>query len=313
MLALLIGIAVIGRTTLVPAAPTPTGTPIPTVLQADLVAIPTDPPDDGPGATGGRDRFLAPDGSDDGKGTEADPWRTLAAAGTRLRAGDTLWVRGGSYPDTDVSWTHSGTADAPITVRAYPGETPRFDGGGTEERFLWIHEDAGWIVVRGLAISGYGAVQTGVIALSDGAHDVTLRDLDIEGRPGGATLDHLIYLSAPGVHDVTIDRNRLAGAGGAAIHVYHEPGATAIRIRENLIEGGTWGVLLYSGSSDVLVRGNHFAGVDIAVKLDETTDVRLIGNEATGRRGIVVVGPPIRAEYLDVQNVWPAPVELQAP
>jgi hypothetical protein len=36
-------------------------------------------------------------GDDKAPGTEAAPWRTLAAALPRLKAGDTLYLRGGTY------------------------------------------------------------------------------------------------------------------------------------------------------------------------------------------------------------------------
>jgi nitrous oxidase accessory protein NosD len=152
-----------------------------------------------------------------------------------------------------------------------------------------------------------------VIAVSDGAHDLAFRALEIDGNPSGTTLDHLIYLSAPDVHDVTIQDCVLAGVSGAAIHVYHAPAARSIRIISNRIEDAHWGVLLYSGTNDVLVSGNQFIGGDVAVKLEQATGVTLVGNQATSTDGIVVVGPPVQAQYTDSGNTWPRPMQLQAP
>jgi hypothetical protein len=259
------------------------------------------------------DRYLAPGGSDASGGTIDAPWATLAGAAARLAPGQTLWVRGGRYVLGETDWTASGAETAPITIRAYPGEQPVFDGNGSEDKFLWLHGGAAWIVLEDLHVLGYKTAETGVISVSDGAHDLTFRNVEIDGNRGGTTQDHLIYLAAPGVHDVTITGCVLAGASGAAIHVYHTPAATAIRITGNHIADAHWGVMLYSGTSDVVVSGNQFTNVDVAVRLERATNVSLLDNVASGTAGIQVVGPPVLAQYIDEGNTWPAPVQQVSP
>lgn len=70
-------------------------------------------------------------GDDKGAGTEEAPWRTLAHGLTRLQAGDTLCLRGGTYYETVVVKVQ-GTAKEPITIRSYPGELAVVDGGYRE-------------------------------------------------------------------------------------------------------------------------------------------------------------------------------------
>ncbi|MCC6383435.1 MAG: hypothetical protein IT304_13090, partial [Dehalococcoidia bacterium] len=68
--------------------------------------------------------FVAPYGDDAGPGTEGQPWRSIQKAAGTLRAGDTVYVRGGEYaavPGGTV-FGHSGTETAPITLTNYPGE-----------------------------------------------------------------------------------------------------------------------------------------------------------------------------------------------
>jgi len=274
----------------------------PTVAPSDATPVPTN-----------AERYLAPNGSNSANGSIDAPWATLAGAMSRLQPGQTLWVRGGRYVGGETDWTASGTAAAPITIRGYPGEQPVFDGNGTDDKFLWLHGGASFIVLRDVRVLGYTAVDTGVISVSDGAHDITLDGVEIDGNRGGSTQDHLVYLSAPGVHDVTIQDCLLAGASGAAIHVYHEPAASSIQILGNRIQDSHWGVILYSGTSNVMVNGNRFTDVDIAVKLERATAVSLVDNTATGTSGIVVVGPPVQAQYVDEGNTWPAPVQTVAP
>jgi hypothetical protein len=81
------------------------------------------------GLAAGTTRFVdAARGDDGASGTEHAPWRTLGQALRRLRPGDTLYLRGGTYHER-VSLTRSGTAEAPITIGSFPGELAVLDGG----------------------------------------------------------------------------------------------------------------------------------------------------------------------------------------
>jgi hypothetical protein len=91
--------------------------------------------------------FVAPGGDDGGPGTEERPWGSLARSLGRLGAGDTLWVRGGRYFERGVEIGGlEGSAQQPIRVRAYPGETPVVDGGYPEFRSIGNRD---WEVVDG--------------------------------------------------------------------------------------------------------------------------------------------------------------------
>ena len=71
----------------------------------------------------GRGFFVDPaKGNDASEGTEATPWRSINHALKQLSAGDTLYLRGGIYRE-QVYCAVAGKPEAPITVRAYPGET----------------------------------------------------------------------------------------------------------------------------------------------------------------------------------------------
>jgi len=58
------------------------------------------------------------------------PLATALSATSPVHAGDKLWLRGGTYSGFFTSWL-TGTAAAPIIVRAYPGEQPVIDSGAT--------------------------------------------------------------------------------------------------------------------------------------------------------------------------------------
>jgi parallel beta-helix repeat protein len=60
-------------------------------------------------------------------GTPGRPWKTLARATHALKPGDTLLLHGGVYRET-ITLPTSGTAAAPITLRAADGEQPVITG-----------------------------------------------------------------------------------------------------------------------------------------------------------------------------------------
>ncbi|MGH7127003.1 MAG: right-handed parallel beta-helix repeat-containing protein, partial [Planctomycetaceae bacterium] len=70
-------------------------------------------------------------GDDRHDGSKDRPWKTLAHAIGRLEPGETLYLRGGTYYES-VKVKAAGTADAPITVRAFPGELAILDAGHRE-------------------------------------------------------------------------------------------------------------------------------------------------------------------------------------
>jgi hypothetical protein len=69
--------------------------------------------------------FVAPAGSDSNTGTISSPLFTINQALTLVKAGDTIYVRGGTYTYTATQkLAISGTATDSIFIFAYPGETP---------------------------------------------------------------------------------------------------------------------------------------------------------------------------------------------
>lgn len=85
--------------------------------------------------------FVDPQRGDDSlAGTEEQPWQTLRHSLRRLKPGDTLYLRGGTYYERPAL-SRSGTTEAPITIRSYPGELAVIDGG---QREFWENPAASW-------------------------------------------------------------------------------------------------------------------------------------------------------------------------
>jgi tetratricopeptide (TPR) repeat protein len=92
--------------------------------------------------------YVATDGELDDPGTEEKPLGSLSQAVEKIRqlrrdnkigpGGVQVLVRGGEYPVTEslkLTEADSGTAEAPVVLRAYPGEKPVFTGGVTLKGF----------------------------------------------------------------------------------------------------------------------------------------------------------------------------------
>jgi hypothetical protein len=88
-------------------------------------APPSSPPPSSPPPTGST-LFAAPNGRDAGAGTQADP-TTITAAITRVAAGGTILLRGGTYnlsQTVTIAAGNNGTSSARKTLSAFQSERP---------------------------------------------------------------------------------------------------------------------------------------------------------------------------------------------
>ena len=73
--------------------------------------------------------YVATNGNDANPGTESQPWRTIQKAANTLKAGQTVYVKQGTYKE-QITVQNSGSADKWITFSSYPGQTATIDGTG---------------------------------------------------------------------------------------------------------------------------------------------------------------------------------------
>jgi hypothetical protein len=113
--------------------------------------------------------YVAPDGSDTGAGTLAEPFASLERAQQAASPGDTVWIRGGEYRFSGtnraigVAFTKSGTPDKPIRYFAYKDEVPIFDlfELKPQERVTGLDVHCNAIHLRGLEVRGVRQVVVG--------------------------------------------------------------------------------------------------------------------------------------------------------
>lgn len=133
----------------------------------------------------GRTFYVSPTGNDSSAGTQASPFRTIARGALALTKGDTLLLRGGIYTEyaliSSSAGHQSGERNNPITIKAFPGETPilRAPSSGTRTALELrgpAQQLSNWII-DGVTIGG---ASTTIGIHLNGVVNVTVRNIRME-------------------------------------------------------------------------------------------------------------------------------------
>jgi uncharacterized repeat protein (TIGR01451 family) len=104
--------------------------------------------------------YVALTGNDTtGDGSETNPWRTIQKAANTMTAGDTVYIKAGTYPE-QVTPLNSGSVGNYITYAAYPGDVVTIDGATISlpsyESGLFHVEGKNYVKISGLRIINAG-------------------------------------------------------------------------------------------------------------------------------------------------------------
>jgi hypothetical protein len=205
-------------------------------------------------AGSGASYYMAPSGSDAAAGTIGAPWASIQKfINTNPDPGDTLYLRGGNYTQSDGGHTGEGvgdligTASQPITIRNYPGETPVFPDlpgatitfrGNTTASTVAVN----YVVLDGIRFTGSSPDDDAVIVignsgdLSETAYlvkNLTIRNCYFELAAGLASNDHAVGL-VHGCEYITVEDCEFAVAGatnGDAFVIYSQPAARNVVVQ----------------------------------------------------------------------------------
>lgn len=125
-------------------------------FQSHPAMRPLPQPSDRPLAKGPAMAVDAERGDDGADGSLESPWKTIRHALQQISAGDTLYLRKGTYYE-HVYCAVAGTAEKPITIRAYPGELAVIDGSFRE---FFEHPADAWEPFAGPAAGEYRSTKT---------------------------------------------------------------------------------------------------------------------------------------------------------
>ncbi|WP_175452463.1 right-handed parallel beta-helix repeat-containing protein [Thiohalomonas denitrificans] len=249
-----------------------------------------------------------PSSSDSNDGSESRPWKTIQKAASTLTAGETVLVKAGTYTElysgypntgiTGLKLQNSGTADAPITFKAYPGDHVVIDQQHQGTGFYILQRNH--IVIDGFEIKNArsGGVYTtdspeGIVVKNNHIHHI---DGSTGGNVGGVKFDDCGYCTVDGnrIHDIfvggTAYNQNVAGVHSFDMHhttisnnefsniyrgVYHKrsSGQKGVTIRNNTFRNLYNTGVIYSvagtgdaGHKDQEVYENIFDNVPTGVK-----------------------------------------------
>lgn len=245
--------------------------------------------------------YVSGSGSDKNPGTLAQPWQTVEQAKKVVAAGDTVYLRSGTYGAKEhrTTLSTSGTVSSPISWLAYPGdERPVFLGalrlagaynrvsgilldgpsgpiaeaGGSEEVLVWLN-------AKGTRLDHSeireGAWHAGVFV--SGAAEFSIDHDFIHDNGVTFNLDQGIYVSSNS--SGTIADNLVADNFAWGVQLY--PDAEPVVVNHNTIVGnGRGGVIVADESTGSLIANNIVSdNNEYGIRAYELTGT---GNEAVG-------------------------------
>ncbi|MBD3291479.1 MAG: hypothetical protein GF393_01035 [Armatimonadia bacterium] len=183
----------------------------------------------------------------------------LREAVANARPGETVYVAPGTYEGGLYLGGLQGTEDAPIAIAgADPENPPVIEGGGSGMHLVnATHVELRDLVIRGATGNGLNIDDGGDYATP--THHITLRRLRVEDVGPEGNRDGIKLSGVDDFHviDCTVER---WGSGGSAIDM--------VGCHRGLIEGCTFrheagaiggtGVQNKGGTSEIVIRGNHF-------------------------------------------------------
>lgn len=175
--------------------------------------------------------YVATTGSDTAPGTLAAPWKTIGKGITSMSAGDTLYVRGGTYSSFTVA--RSGSAGSPLTISGYNNEFPIISGGTGIKTSTSNH-----VVIRGFEVTSVAAGAAGAIIV--GGSNTTIDGNKVHDNVGTPTNGIVVNGSNNKIINNDVWNNNFAG-----IRLYGT-GATGNEVAYNKAHHNT----LSAGNSD---------------------------------------------------------------
>ncbi|MBI5536981.1 MAG: right-handed parallel beta-helix repeat-containing protein [Deltaproteobacteria bacterium] len=236
----------------------------------------------------GKSLVIAMNGDDaSGDGSVAKPLRTLKKACALAQPGDAIEVRGGTWNTPGDKCGATGTADHPVHVRPYAGESVILDATGqplTKSDAVIAIEQASYVVLDGFEIansSGRGVncwESVGITLRNLRVHDTAYRAL------GGGGQDLVIENNEVWNASLSNENDAFGGGGWpAAVSTYARDDGSASRnvvIRNNHIHD-VWGECVIALFADgVTIEGNRIHDCySVSLYVDNSRNVRIERNQ----------------------------------
>lgn len=254
--------------------------------------------------------YVATTGNDANVGSQSQPFRTIKKGVSVLKAGDTLYIRGGTYAesiDSNTSILPAGTSwTNPVTIAASPGETVILKPWGGDSVLSLAASYVRYLIFDGLVIdatnmsygvSGWGGanhirIQNGqiknakasgaILASGNGLSSDYFEFINMKVHHNGSSrLDHGIYIATS---NNLVERCEIYSNTGYGVHVFisastgEKANRNIIRqsiIRDNSTSGDATsaGIILSSGYGNLAYNNiilNNPYGIQIGYDASST-------------------------------------------
>jgi hypothetical protein len=245
--------------------------------------------------------YVAPDGSDDNPGTDEAPWQTVQHAADTAGPGDTVCIHAGTYSagEEGVTFSLSGTADAPITFAAAPGEVATVQGG------LILPQGTSYVRLIGFAVQEFPVWG---IELSGDNHHILLSHLDVAG---GEASVRLTYGETEGsaeegpVSDVVLEDSVLHDCGYESVDCTPGPCDRLTFRRLEIYGAGAAPGAEYGGDGLSVARGQDILVEDSYIHDNGGDGIDLNSRDIDGNvTGIVVRRNRVERNHLNGIKLW---------
>jgi hypothetical protein len=199
--------------------------------------------------------YVAPAGNNANPGTITLPWKTIQKAAHTLVAGDTVYIRRGTYHERVIPLNSGSAVDGYITYAAYPGEIVALDGTG-----ISVPVDEGLIHVAGrsyIRISGLRIIHSAYAGiLVDSSGHVILEKNDTADTASSG-------IGVWGSRHIIVDGNQVERACSNGMQEFITMAGTDVFVIRNnrLHSGGAGfgkeGITVKQGSSNGTVYRNQ--------------------------------------------------------
>lgn len=216
--------------------------------------------------------YVTQNGNDSNPGTINNPWRTIAKANRTLGAGDSVYIRQGTYNER-IAPTNSGRNGESIVYQNYQDEKVTITGSWGKGAEL---VGCDYIAIVGLTFDGQNNVPVGIFINSHG-DNITIKDCVVRNyRDADNTWGHGIWTGLGGVSYLLIED----------CEIYHN-GTT-----NPYIENGN-NISIFGGADHITIRGcdiyesNTEDGIHLVPTTGRATDIliencRFWGNKEDG-------------------------------
>jgi nitrous oxidase accessory protein NosD len=251
--------------------------------------------------------YIAPGGDDEAFGGSDEPWGDLQTSLKKLRPGDRLILRAGSY--TGPFFVDEGCQNAsenrPIEIFGESGAKLLSGATASEAIGFWnpvlLINRAGWLL-RNFQVDG-GAFESVGIQILEGGRQTRLRDLTVlNAGSAGVTLGPRLQDTA--LHNVVL-RNARGAGGGVGHGIVVLGGSRDLVLAANFIH--------HNSGDGIHVLGSHVLPFEVGSigNLAKTNGLLIEGNDLHDNRGHQIVIGSSNETTIKANRLWnsrPSPV-----